>query len=360
MIRSLQIRNFRCFERLDVNGLATINIVVGQNGSGKTALLEAIFLAEAGNPEPVTRLRLWRGLGALLGITHARPSYESVWKDLFFNQEQDRVISISAHGTPESSRTLTISYEPPEKVEIPTSAAESASASGSQGMDSSSIIPITFLWEDSAGEKRKFRPMLQPTGIALDAMPMSALTAFYSSSFAVITNPSESASQFSELSKQKKGEEVGKTIASVFPDIKNLSVEINAGIPMLYCEVPGMKEKVPIALVSSGIHKLLVILLGMSSQPKGVVLVDEIENGVYYKSLSQAWKALLHFCEEFEVQLFASTHSMECLRAALPVLRRNENKFCLLRAERKDKRRVVRSFPGKEFEAAMEAETEVR
>jgi hypothetical protein len=93
---------------------------------------------------------------------------------------------------------------------------------------------------------------------------------------------------------------------------------------------------------------------------KGVILLDEMENGIYYKTYPDVWKSILHFCRRFKVQIFASTHSMECLRATLPALRGNESDFRLLRVERKNGKRIVRKFQGEEFEAAMEYKTEVR
>jgi predicted ATP-dependent endonuclease of OLD family len=41
-ISSIDIENFRCFKKLRVEGLASVNLIVGANNSGKTALLEAI------------------------------------------------------------------------------------------------------------------------------------------------------------------------------------------------------------------------------------------------------------------------------------------------------------------------------
>jgi AAA15 family ATPase/GTPase len=43
MIDRLIAKNFRCFESLDLPDLTRINVIVGDNASGKTALLEAIF-----------------------------------------------------------------------------------------------------------------------------------------------------------------------------------------------------------------------------------------------------------------------------------------------------------------------------
>ncbi len=50
MIRSIDIKNFRCYEHLHVNGCKRVNVIVGDNGSGKTALLEAMFMALGTRP----------------------------------------------------------------------------------------------------------------------------------------------------------------------------------------------------------------------------------------------------------------------------------------------------------------------
>src|ERR1700733_1096295 len=41
-ITSVEIENFRCFKKLRVDGFTAVNLIVGANNSGKTALLEAI------------------------------------------------------------------------------------------------------------------------------------------------------------------------------------------------------------------------------------------------------------------------------------------------------------------------------
>lgn len=44
MVRDLSIKNYRCFEDFYVDGLAQVNLIVGDNNSGKTSFLEAIYL----------------------------------------------------------------------------------------------------------------------------------------------------------------------------------------------------------------------------------------------------------------------------------------------------------------------------
>ena len=50
MLERLHIRNYRVFNDLKIDQLSRINLIAGKNNSGKTSLLEAIFLLSgAGN-----------------------------------------------------------------------------------------------------------------------------------------------------------------------------------------------------------------------------------------------------------------------------------------------------------------------
>jgi hypothetical protein len=360
MIESLEIKNFRCFEKLHLKGLGTVNIVVGANGSGKTSLLESIFLGVGGTPEIVTRLRGWRGLGQLIALTGTRSSYDAIWNDIFFNFDQQRTIEINAVGYPENSRKLKVWYNPGDTAVIPLSNEEKVGTGAGRATDSSAIIPITFEWTEATNKPREFKPAFTLTGLSMGGAPIPALAAFFSSSYVATANPSESAGQFSELSKRNEEGPIRELIKELFP-ITTLSLEASVGgMSILYCGVPWLPVKIPLGLLSSGILKLVSILLGIATFPKGVIIVDEIENELYYQIMPKVWESLLVFCKKFDVQLFASTHSYECLKAALQAVQRNEGDFRLIRTERKDGKCIARLFGGKDFEAALETETEVR
>jgi hypothetical protein len=250
-------------------------------------------------------------------------------------------------------------YRPETPSVVAVSTAEPPSGTPSP-LESAVITPITLEWIDAKGSKYTFRPQFVGSAFVLGGVGFPSLAAFFSSAFMAIVGPKEAADQFSEFSKKKKIAPIRRALRAVFPSVRDLTVENDSGVNTLYCSVPWMAEKSPVALVSSGFNKLLVILLGIATMAKGVILIDEMENGIYYKTYPDVWRAILHFCKKFHVQIFASTHSLECLRATLPALRGNEDAFRLLRVERKNGERVVRGFKGKDFEAAMEAETEVR
>src|SRR5713226_5564421 len=110
MIKSISVNNFRGVEALELHGLRRINVIVGQNASGKTALLESIFLAAGGSPEIALRMSAQRGLPLALQITWDRSSYESLWRYLFYGLDHKKTISIQLVGDPPNTRSVAIAY----------------------------------------------------------------------------------------------------------------------------------------------------------------------------------------------------------------------------------------------------------
>jgi hypothetical protein len=356
MIRSLHIENFRCFSKLHIEDLGLINIIVGNNGGGKTALLESLFLP-GGGPELVFRLRQYRGQ-AQLPVSYTKNAYEMFWKDLFFKYSQNLNVQIELKGSPENHRALRIFYN--SQTPMPLFPQKGGSVQNLKG-DTNAIIPLAF--ETKFGDGKTFlrQLALTPDGnfIPMGSTAPPALVSFLPASFMI--SPEEVARQFSELRKSNKESHVCGVIQNVFPQITELSPEVEGANFTMHCLRPGMKEKIPISLVSNGIQKVISICMSIASQPKGMVLVDEIDNGIYYKSMPEVWQAMFEMCKTHECQLFASTHSLECMQFLLPLLSNNPECFRLLRAEEsEDGTHTVRIFKGENFAAALETGTEIR
>ncbi|MCH8149110.1 MAG: ATP-binding protein [Planctomycetes bacterium] len=90
------------------------------------------------------------------------------------------------------------------------------------------------------------------------------------------------------------------------------------------------------------------------------MLIDEIENGFHYSKLPALWTRLHAFCAEHDVQLFASTHSLECLRALSGAVTADPDDFALLRMTVADGQATVEKFGGDMIEAALEQRVEIR
>ena len=89
MYTSLSIRNFRAFQSLDIEGLKRVNLFAGRNNSGKTSVLEALYLLEAEQPAARAR-QLFRNRGlADAGIVH-QTALDMPWATLFRNLQRHR------------------------------------------------------------------------------------------------------------------------------------------------------------------------------------------------------------------------------------------------------------------------------
>lgn len=129
---------------------------------------------------------------------------------------------------------------------------------------------------------------------------------------------------------------------------------------MLFAKVKDLPEKLPLSLASGGMSKLAAILLSMSYYSGGVILIDEIENGLYHKTLPSVWDAILKFARQYDCQVFASTHSDECLRALADYAQQSPEEVGVIRTHMKDGASSVLCFGGDKFTDARAENIEIR
>jgi AAA15 family ATPase/GTPase len=356
MIKSLKIENFRCFDKLSLSDFRRVNIIVGQNAAGKTALLEAIRLALGGTPQVAIALNSNRGI-PFVGIAQSRDQFEALWNPLFYKYEANRTISTEVNDSEGHSATLKISYDPSKSV-TPTQTVQPNSAP-------STIIPIKFDRSSFAGELSTLYGTVHAQGqgqLNLEGGPELGLAIeFFASSW--LLNSQQNAQWFSQLSLENREHEVVNAVKKEFdPMITDMQVlSLTQFMPgAVYATVPFIQSKIPLSLLSAGITKFFTILAAILYRRHGVVLIDEIENGLYYGRLRALWQTLLRLAKENDTQLFVSTHSYECLQALLPMIAGNEEDFALLRAERSNGSSKISQFSGKDFEAALAIRGEVR
>lgn len=357
MAKSVQIRNFRGFRDADLPDCRRINVVVGENGSGKTALLEAIFLAAGLSPELALRARQWRGTEPTETRGSPKQISQALWGDLFFEFKDPGHASIRLAGEPFlHARELQIQFGEPRDIVIQLPRKKGTAYLEKKSARSEQLI---FRWNLPNGDTHKSVAVLEDGRLKITAAPESPLNAAF---FASTLNPSnlETAMRFSDLSKTFRTEALIESFRAQFPEVEGISIELSGGQPMLHASMRGQKHKFPVTILSGGMTKLIALLFAFPAMEGGIMLIDEIENGFFYKRFPLVWRALLDFGREYDVQIFASTHSLECLRSAAALADKSPDDFSLIRTVRTEGRCQVRQFSGGEFVSAFEADLEIR
>jgi len=101
----------------------------------------------------------------------------------------------------------------------------------------------------------------------------------------------------------------------IVPDLTDLRLSTDDRQPFLIADI-GLSRLIGLQSLGDGINRMAGVILAMHEASNGIVLVDEIENGLHHKILQSIWKVIYELSVSRNVQVFATTHSLEMIEAA--------------------------------------------
>lgn len=347
MYTSFRIKNFRCFEDLELKDLARVNLIAGKNNVGKTAVLEALWW----NCEPHMLLRRMEAFAKLRGMdlqleqpaSGLLPSVtvDPVWLSLFHRFDPSNEISLSTEmGGP--SRSIVVR----------------AGGTGNGGIrvfwvrDKPSIeIEVGRIADRGGGSSST----LDFDGTTRQSVFLDSRTRL---------SPQEEAIIAGSLVKTGRYGTMLSALQILEPRLRTVTTLPEGGQTILYGDI-GTARLLPLRLMGDGMVRLTTMMLTVASIPAGVLLIDEVENGIHHSVLQRVWKAIADAARQFDVQVFATTHSYECIAAAHQAFSRHaeegkEYDFRLHRLEEADGKIVAVTYGQNAIEAALNIGLEVR
>ena len=121
-------------------------------------------------------------------------------------------------------------------------------------------------------------------------------------------------SRLSELIESDQKLNVIELLRHLDPDVLDLHIVTDK-----YTGAPSILVKhrrsgaVPVSVLGDGFRRALAIALSIPQARGGILLIDEIETALFVSFLQKLFSWLVRACEDFDVQLFATTHSLEAV-----------------------------------------------
>jgi predicted ATPase len=366
MVTSVEIKNFRGFKDFAVSGLEPINIVVGDNASGKTAFLEAIYLAVSGNAQQPLTIKQYRGQDVKFQ-TNVDSVTEAIYADLFNDSKSEEPITIKLGGRGFENRQLVISRsaeiivpirpnQPSHPNRHERRAAKKRTVTFQSPVASETLtVPISLTWTDELGHAHATRATLSKSQLQFQGTNERIPNCFFYAAQAPVA-ASESAAHYSALKKQRSAKKFRDIFLSVFDQITDIDTGDSGGSSILLADVPWAKELLPLPLLSGGTTRAAAIMLAMTHREDGLVMVDEVENGIFYARMRNFSRALIQLSRFYRTQLVLTTHSEEWIERFIDAAGEETKDIAFWRLERtKENMPTIRKFNFADFRSGMAA-----
>ena len=360
LLDSLEIKGYRCFEHLTIEKLGRVNLIVGKNNVGKTALLEGLWIyANSDDYKVLNKIIFDRN-----EVTNDKniPSeslreYGIGFRNLFFNRpplpnkQESRSDSPYFVISPLSKdvEILEDNFLRLEKLDY-TQRQEALYELSSDAIDLKAIFVRYFYDFSSVSPQISFFPKIS-----------TEINNLYVNSSGIDTE--KQVGFWDQVALTPLEDDVIKALSILLPKIKRLdfigySNESKERVP--FVRLGDEKERVPLKSFGEGLTRILGLSLALVQCKDGFLFIDEVENGLHYSALLEVWKLIFKTAKDLNVQVFATTHSKDCVEAFAAAAEESPEDGMLIRLERRGEKIIPVTVKEENLVLAVEYGAEVR
>ena len=355
-IQQLFIKTYRGIQNLSLDELGVVNILVGDNNSGKTSLLEV--LRSITHP---TSYQTWRRIanrsqGLMLPIDTPFESFS--WLSNINHPFPEIGYDITLHGMQHN----VLIQGRIENVDFSVSDAKSAGIS---------LIAETV--HDYLNSEDAPLPDAQEMNLKffLDGREQNSVSLFNFARSPQESDPDRESLNLFEgpvnylspvqhanarpfMSKVFDSPELYESMLEVLQEFEPGIISINADHNDPYSRKLTYKilsrnnaAALPLKYYGDGINKALLMMSAVVASKNGILLIDEFETAIHTTAMPKTYEWLLSACQKLNVQLFLTTHSMEAVDKLLEASEIPEE-LKVIRLKKKHGKTYARTMSGTE------------
>jgi AAA15 family ATPase/GTPase len=312
-LKNIKIKHFRGIEELDIQGLADINIFVGDNNSFKTTILEAIFISlNPARPDLAIKANLMRGISEISFSTD-----QVFWASLFYKGNTEIPISFEWE-TENDHMNLLFSIVKESVMDDEGKLRDLFAINWKLNNREVKFVPQRATVGDQSWlkfEEKESKSVLQNLDVAGHFFPDRL-------------NPNNAA----EVINKNQSKEYKNKLLSFLQKFSSTISDIESTGTQIYLwddAFPG-KEKQLINTYGSAVSRALNWYSEAVNPQNKCILIDEVENGIYFARQKQILGFLLEANLELGTQFFFTTHSSEFVKSFYELIK-NDSRFESLR-----------------------------
>lgn len=352
MIKDLEIKNFRGLKKIKLQDLKRFNLFIGDNGSGKTSILDALFVSiNPNNPTLLPRTNRFRNIENV--------DYSSFFKMFFndFNFKNAISITNKINGREFSTKI----YPKFEQLEGYPKDADSEIETKISGMN----LDFKFRGKKYQAEielkkdlnNQKTNLFQDPFVVKTDDKFKAVISGTYLNSFNA-NDLRNITSRLNDALEKKKKLNVIEFLKKYRDTISDVYINETGGIMITDDKFP---IGVPLNIYGDGLVRGLSIFLS-SLEGNDIILYDEIENGLHWSKQQEVFSSMNEIAETLGNQYFITTHSQDAIKNLYQVANKLNfvDNFNVFRIENKEGEIEVIKLLEKDLKYYMENKIEIR
>ncbi|RKZ51548.1 MAG: ATP-binding protein [Candidatus Parabeggiatoa sp. nov. 3] len=371
MLDSLYIKHFRLFKELKIEQLGRLNLIVGKNNSGKSCLLEALYIyAKNASPRILYELIEERGENweEIMQPEKKEPAIlETPFCPIFHGYQFPELgrDGIEIGSLKEIKKRLKLHIYAYRTIENEDER-RLVRINEQQLSDDNPLNDADLVIEVEQGGEFKFRFSLTDSPKANRwRLPKNAETKLNVRFVPTKQLTDDTVAELWDriLLSPSLEEEVKNGLRLIDNSIQKIVVVgRRREIPMLIYD---NKKQLPLKSLGDGATHLFHIILALVNARNGFLLIDEFENGLHYTIQPQVWDFVFKFATHLNVQVFATTHSWDCITAFQTASLNSQEEAILFRLGRSARKSnqgevIATTYDKQRMQTVTQAELEVR
>jgi hypothetical protein len=305
MFTYARIENFRGIERLEVSGMGRVNLIIGRNDAGKTAMMEGFWVASAAaNAAHALASLQQRRMPDMPG-----EDFDGFWRPIFRGNDVDRGFLLEA-------RQMKPEQAPGNGNRIfVKKARRSPPLSGTDlaGGPRSGTWALEWTLEYD-GETHEQVVTGTSRGVSLPESDYPDRGVWIPSGAVDYGLAVRLLSRLKQEGRDYLARDLMRLIDEQVEGLEILSP--TGGRAAIFVRLKGEPVLLPIQVLGEGVQRCFDIAVTLADEDTQLLGVDEIENGLHHSTLEAVWEWLATVSANRSVQIFATTHSEECVQAA--------------------------------------------